>query len=84
MSQLVVVWDEAVLKNDVGVLSDSQGHLALHFLWHEASTALLYDKRLDASAIVFVPGPDNHITERSIADPPLLAIENPAALNFSG
>ena len=83
MRQLVTIGYEAVLKGNICVLSDAQGHLTLHLLWHETCAALFDDEALNAATIVLVSRPNAHVTQCCISNPALLAIENPASFNFT-
>ena len=82
MRQLVAVRNEAILKNDISVLSDSERHLSLHLLRHEARTSFFNDKGLDSATIVLISRPDNHVAHSGVSDPAFLSIEDPTALNL--
>src|SRR5262249_15308392 len=59
----------AILQRDLAVLDDLQRHLVLHLLDDEAGDLVVVD----------VARPDDRdVAPRRIADPALLAIENPA------
>lgn len=82
MRQLVAVRNKAILKDDVGVLSDSECHLSLHLLRHKARTAFFNDKGLDAATVVLISRPDNHVAHGRVSDPAFLSVQDPATLDL--
>src|SRR6266849_5184714 len=76
--QAVFLRNAAILHRDQAVLHDLEGDLVLDFFDFEAGRGLvLDDKRLDL-VVGKVPRPDDrNVAPRRIADPFLLAIEDP-------
>src|SRR6185295_8402544 len=76
--QTIRVWDPAVLHGDLSVLHDLERDLVLNLLDAEPGRSLVLDDKALDLVIVEVACPDDRdIAPRRVADPALLAIENP-------
>lgn len=83
MRQLILVGYEAVLECDVCVLSHLEHNFAFHFCGGKTLRSFLNDESLNSVTIVPVSSPDNHVAESTVANPALLAIQDPAAIDFT-
>ena len=67
----------AILEADGRILDDAERHLVFHLFCREAWGAFLDHESLDL-IVVDIASPDNRqVCKGSIADPPLLAIQDP-------
>src|SRR5262249_33592130 len=75
--QAVLLGDAAAVEGDERVLHHAQRHLVLDLLRGEPPRPLVHDEALDL-IVAEVAGPDDDVVrERGVADPFLLAVEDP-------